>query len=812
MTPEERNVFEELKSNMREENGAAKFMEYAKKFPKEKQEFLNESYNSSKKARHEEKYGLFNKLPKDGQVKKDTNFVWFTFEEMYKKPKNLEFAAEQITKFLDVKNYATLEEATLPDGINPQGFQDVIKEKIDYSEYSNLPVFKNKISIKKYKDGLLFVSDETGKKEGNTVCLSINDTSALSKNNICGTSVFKLHSSDYTNYGEIDWEDSIFDEGKTLNIYLVFPKIKKNLAIKFSFKDNVHIKKYVDFFRLNEKPISWPGEFKYYRHKMSSQNLLFQDWVEATGKNVSSPKESHIKYMKEKINQKQNYDFFQLGYKLVVGDLILNQLAEFGNEVFLKLINQAKQMSFDEIVNVYLNKTSKLHKSDSYLKFLKLLILIYHTNGGTTFVDGRPIDYENKTKLDCYYFWQVVQPLDLCENVLNKNNFPIKIMNGVKLNDLDLFDKIHTQSETRMHHGDGNEELLLNFKFKNQFILDEAMNSQTGYLMPYDGVWPIKGDPFFKFVKFRETEEKITILVCDENERYISEVFCKKTYKFQGGILMNLTSNEDLIQEIYTKLAGVIRDCKILVERDSTMGYRGRIKPYGCKTDSLYDVYYYPRVKYIKNPDAEYIKREKEYLNESRIFSGSRREHIRKLPEGSEPSKLQILLAKKAEMHLPSNHTYVKSSVWGENGMTKKEKIYRSKSIDGLFFYDKEEMDKAVQISYLSSLGFEEYCEKYLSQDKWKITKKTNHDGGIDIRALKESKGGSIQYLLVQCKHWKKPIPPGQMRDFITACDIEKSEYEKVKMFIISSKFSPGAKELAENHNIKLIDGDILLK
>ena len=49
------------------------------------------------------------------------------------------------------------------------------------------------------------------------------------------------------------------------------------------------------------------------------------------------------------------------------------------------------------------------------------------------------------------------------------------------------------------------------------------------------------------------------------------------------------------------------------------------------------------------------------------------------------------------------------------------------------------------------------------------------------------------------------------MRDFITACNIEKSEHEKVKMFITSSKFSPGAKELAENHNIKLIDGDILL-
>ena len=149
--------------------------------------------------------------------------------------------------------------------------------------------------------------------------------------------------------------------------------------------------------------------------------------------------------------------------------------------------------------------------------------------------------------------------------------------------------------------------------------------------------------------------------------------------------------------------------------------------------------------------------------------------------------------------------------MWGENGMTQKEKRYRSKSIDGLFYYNKEEMDKATEIGYLSPAGFEEYCEKYLSQDKWKITERSNHDGGIDIRALKEFKDGSIKSLLVQCKHWKTPIPPGEMRDFITACNLEKTEHEKVKMFITSSKFSPKARSLAEEHNIELIDGDILL-
>jgi restriction endonuclease Mrr len=49
------------------------------------------------------------------------------------------------------------------------------------------------------------------------------------------------------------------------------------------------------------------------------------------------------------------------------------------------------------------------------------------------------------------------------------------------------------------------------------------------------------------------------------------------------------------------------------------------------------------------------------------------------------------------------------------------------------------------------------------------------------------------------------------MRDFKAGCDDEKTEYEKVLMFMSSSNFSPGAREYAENHNIKLIDGNDLL-
>ena len=68
-----------------------------------------------------------------------------------------------------------------------------------------------------------------------------------------------------------------------------------------------------------------------------------------------------------------------------------------------------------------------------------------------------------------------------------------------------------------------------------------------------------------------------------------------------------------------------------------------------------------------------------------------------------------------------------------------------------------------------------------------------------------------VEDLLVQCKHWNSSIPPGAIRDFKTACDIEETNNLKKFMFITSSTFSPGAKELAEKFNITLIDGNNLI-
>jgi hypothetical protein len=769
-------------------------------FEKSYREYMGKQINKDLEKSIEDQYFA---LPNYfGYVKKQTNIVWFTWPGLYKNAKQEQAAGLTIARLMDPAEYTTQDKTQ----IKPQGFRFVEQESIDYESYSELPLIKKRLSVKRYKDGILIVSPETGKES--YYAMTINFTGKkhfdFEKESPENTIILLNNSATWDNLGEIDFNDPIFDKGKTIPMYIVFPKINKTLATKFYFKDNVHFNKLINFFRSKEKVKTWPGEFKYFRQEMSVYLDLFRDWKDSRNEDNRFEK-NHIENLKEKLKQCSNLEFLKMSYNFTVSNAIAGLLKKHTDEQFLEKINKYKKLSLKELYN--------LPKTGDDYKYIRLVYLLYFTNKGTTLVDGTPIDYENKTKVDCYYYWKGVQVPEMYHNSLNQHNFPLWFMNGKNFNELDFNHKEHTFQDYYRPSMELTEKTYASFKFKNQHILDEAMDSQTGYMMPYDGVWPIKGDPYFTFMKFRENEEVISVLICDENERYVAEFFDKKEREFGRNILRMLGTedNLDLIQEIYTKIAGVIRDAKVLVERDSTMGYRGKVSPHGCKTESKYHTYYYPRVRYIKNPDKDYSKREKEYQKESRVFSGSRRAHVRKLPEGSKPSKLQILLAKKAEMLLPPNHTYVKSSVWGENGMTQKEKRYRSKSIDGLFYYNKEEMDKATEIGYLSPAGFEEYCEKYLSQDKWKITERSNHDGGIDIRALKEFKDGSIKSLLVQCKHWKTPIPPGEMRDFITACNLEKTEHEKVKMFITSSKFSPKARSLAEEHNIELIDGDILL-
>jgi hypothetical protein len=290
-------------------------------------------------------------------------------------------------------------------------------------------------------------------------------------------------------------------------------------------------------------------------------------------------------------------------------------------------------------------------------------------------------------------------------------------------------------------------------------------------------------------------------------------VFDKKKVDFKYMLWNDLKQSqyhsEDCVDDIYTKLATCIRDAKVLIERDSTMQYQGKRRPYGSNTNSVYHVYF-PRVRYRRSSNREQLKKEKNFFNESRKFSGTRRQHTRRLVAGYKADKKQLLLARQMDFYVPEGHTYVKAATWGDN-MTKREVRYRNTALNGIFYFDTREMSEAQKIDRLSPAGFEEYSEKYIQKLGYEVKSKSNYDGGIDIRAVKILDNMEAEDLLVQCKHWNSPIPPGAIRDFKTACDLEKTDNNKKFMFITSSKFSTGAKELAEKFDIMLIDGNNLI-
>jgi hypothetical protein len=777
------------------------------------------------------KMSFSQKMEDRENLKDGCNFA-FVFPKIGKK-KSLEmlnFIAEQTRLLKDKEPRQRLKNLWVPEIVD-----------LDYSEYANEPMYKGSLFGKPYKDGILLVNNPLKGNEG-VVFLEIADTQNNDETP-AGKSIFGIFQESFCNYGQIDWNHKNFDE--QVVIYVAQPKVSKSTAARLVFKNNIWMDKLLKYLRKADysAPVyNPPQDFRDFFIKrtratdfiggLKSVENRDNDMTE-TVINEHSKKEClqsgcaveilalYNEYHCTSVDSKsrreepknllEKPDFFDEIRKLNTFDKIKTYYMQ---EIF----NHEKNI---DIFDIAWEKDDSAYEKRITTHLKKVVVkaaLLYHcVNDGLTFCDGREINYEAKSKTDCLLFWYQIQPSELILNVLNANNFPLCMRNSTIVNDAHPSDQmVVDELDVTVDHDAFMKEAHKHertFEFKNKHIIEEAMNSSLGYMMPYDGVFEILHDMVFSFIKFREYQDYITIVISDDNERYFFEVFDKKQKDFQYFLWNNLKLNEnyseDCIQDIYTKLATCIRDAKVLIERDSSMQYRGRRAPSNCKTNSVYHIYF-PKVRYRRSSHAAQIKKEKDFFNESRKFSGTRRAHIRRLVSDQKPSKKQLLLAKRLDIWIPDGHTFVRESEWGNN-MTKREYRFRNTALNGVFYYDNNEMSEAQKINELGPLGFEEYCREHVKKLGYEVKTCQNYDGGIDIRAMKVLDNLDTEYLIVQCKHWKKPIPPNEMRAFKTACDEEHSDYKKVKMFITSSRFSPSARELANKHNIIMIDGDDLI-
>jgi|TARA_E500000318_G_scaffold111766_2_gene131640 hypothetical protein len=739
---------------------------------------------------------------------------------------------------------------------------------ISYDEYCDEPVYKKSLTAKRYKDGLLLVirGHAFVKKKGDNLMMMLLRED-YEENNITGTyKILKINQETLRANSDIDWNDKCFDN--QLVLYIIDPDVHKTKGVKIiirknSVNRNIHKLRRLDFKSLYNKPWELIGYNDKSSVKGKTSFLINDFWkiveeanwfLETLVEQQNDPKLFKILMNLNKISKKE---LLSIGWKAslielfnsvqILADMLNNNLQEKNNNNFFNGITHFDRLSEKEYMKAALEAFynfkdyNKFMLSDSlnippnsekfvesfntcfdYCRYLllKARVLLFDTDQGTS-VNKMSINTEEMSETDCLLFWRELELCDYVSASMHQyKRCPLMFRDDKVINNMDILDPLFIDSFRFTVQGQNlpkvaNDKIFEQFKFEGKHILQEAMEQTTGYCFHESGYFQIRGDEIFKGLRFREDESRIYITILDKNERYISEIFDKKKCDFLYTAYSKFKLSPDFsvtcMQDMYMKIASVIRDFKVVIERDRVLGFSGYRTPKGLNTSTKYYVYL-PRVSYKRDRSKDQVRKEKEFEKQNRNFVGSRRAHVRKLPDGYKSSKVQMLLAKKLNVYIPPNYTYVKESKYGENGMSKREIVYRSKSLNGIFYYTKSEKSEFDKINGMSPAGFEEYCHKIIEKNGWKVYKNNPIDGGIDVRALKDNKNGSIKTLLVQCKHWRKPIPPGAIRDFKAGADDEKVDGVKELMFISFSKFSPGAKEYALKHNIILVDGDDLIE
>lgn len=738
---------------------------------------------------------------------------------------------------------------------------------ISYDEYCDEPVFKKSLTTKRYKDGLLLVvrGHAFVKKKANNLMSILLRDDYEEDYNITGTlKILKINQEALRANSDIDWNDSCFDD--QLVLYIIDPDVHKTKGVKITIRKNsinrnIHKLRKLGVEDLQNQPWVLGGVDK--KLLKGKQGALFNDFwkvteeahwfIETLIENRDDLEKFEVLMSLNRISKK---DLLSIGWKASLLELfnsvrlltesVNNVLKEKNNANFFNGIAHFANLDKKEFTKAVIEsfsdfkdfnkfiltdnfnfgpdstlKNKALNTCGGYSRYLALRakIFLLDTDEGMGY-NGKWINTKEMSEVDCLLYWRELEICDFISADMHQyKRCPLMFRDDKVINELDILDPLLADSFSFLVPKQKlptvtPDKIFEEFKFEGKHILQEAMEQTTGYCFHESGFHQMRGDEIFKGLRFREDESSIYITILDKNERYITEIFDKKKCDFLYTAYSKFRLSSDFsmtcMQDMYMKIATVIRDFKVVIERDRVLGFSGYRTPKGLSTDTKYYVYL-PRVSYKRDRSKEQIKKENDFEKQNRNFAGSRRAHVRKLPDGYKSSKVQMLLAKKLEVYLPPNYTYVKESKYGENGMPKREIIYRSKSLNGIFYYTKSEKSEFDKINEMSPAGFEEYCHQIIEKNGWKVYKNNPIDGGIDVRALKENKDGSIKTLLVQCKHWRKPIPPGAIRDFKAGADDEKVEGDKELMFISFSKFSPGAKEYALKHNIMLIDGDHLI-
>lgn len=445
----------------------------------------------------------------------------------------------------------------------------------------------------------------------------------------------------------------------------------------------------------------------------------------------------------------------------------------------------------------------------------RLYILLYETNYGLNLPNDTEIITEDFEFGDLFLYWLGIPNRLLFDLFLGEANFFTNYWKPATIKQDKLFNLNFTPGNVWHAFDFANieEDKILDEDLEK--ILKEAINNKI-YTIPYGAIVEIE-DPIFRFIQIFEEKDKIKFFVFDNDSRFLYEEFDLNTQRFKNYIFNantfrdnDETSKFNHRKNFYTVFTTLIRDFWTVIERERNLGPI-RQKYFNKFEEKINKkrIIYLQRIRYIGPKNVSEINKELKMLSSSK--GGWRTHSVMKLREGFKASPLQILLAQKCGVVVPEGHTFKKAHSWGRKDRSEAELVYRSRNLTGMFFVSKHAVEKSEQIMTMSPLKFEEFCHEYVLNNGWEETRTRVTDDGIDIEAYKQIKEGEIIRLFAQCKHHKKNINKGVIRELIGSREIEDKDYQTELMVISSGKFASGAIELAEKEGVKLIDGADLM-
>jgi len=523
-----------------------------------------------------------------------------------------------------------------------------------------------------------------------------------------------------------------------------------------------------------------------------------------------------------------------LNYRNIMNFIEKHKKIDVTNKLFIDQIIEKKDIGallahYTELSQDVLDNGNPDYSTDDLTKLAKpvfdignvahclflVITLLNHTNDGLNLPSGEIVNTENFTNADCTIYWThtpLILLLEYFTGISVANKPPLLIDSGKVKNNIEIDGKTLND----FHEMDNTAPPMADYrglpdKITNEIkpIINEAFDNEI-----YNIIWGSGAeldDEIFKYLKLFETDDHIIIFACDKRNRYLVETMEKRSKSFDG-LLFNPTNHpnqeDKTLESIYLKFATLIRDIKVIIDRESNLPYQGRRQPRDLEIPL-------DEPMEIMTPRHRYRKRKHNGANDRfgqnpTIYktAGFRIAHIRKLVGDAKASKEAKAKARQDPRikNIPDGYTYVSGANWDKRQMSHREILYRNKTLTEKFYTTDAEVKKVKTIDEMSGLQFEEHSKGYLQRKKLRVDFSRNTDYGIDIIAYeKDTK------VVVQCKNnRKKPVGPDIVRALVGSRDYQNSKGPVRGMIIASGGFTRGAKDEAEINKVELVSDDIL--